>query len=61
MHARLRANFTPWQNSRILREEPVTRALQNALGSLPLLGGSAGDGVNFGRTHIYFEGQFHSR
>lgn len=43
-----------------MREEPVTRALQSALGRLPLIGGSAGDGVNFGRTHVYFEGCFHS-
>lgn len=43
-----------------VREEPVTRALQSALGRLPLIGGSAGDGVNFGRTHVYFEGRFHT-
>jgi hypothetical protein len=43
-----------------MREEPVTRALQSALGGLPLVGGSAGDGVNFDRTHVYFEGRFHS-
>lgn len=42
------------------REEPVTRALQSALGKLPLVGGSAGDGVNFGSTHVYFEGRFHA-
>ncbi len=43
-----------------VREEPVTRALQNALGKLPLVGGSAGDGLNFGTTHVYFEGRFYS-
>jgi hypothetical protein len=43
-----------------MREEAVTRALQSSLGSLPLVGGSAGDGVNFVRTHVYFEGCFHS-
>lgn len=43
-----------------VREEPVTRALQNALGRLPLAGGSAGDGLNFGDTHVYFDGHFHS-
>jgi hypothetical protein len=43
-----------------VREEPVTRALQNALGKLPLLGGSAGDGLDFGATRIYFDGRFHS-
>jgi len=43
-----------------VREEPVTRALQRALGKLPLIGGSAGDGLNFGNTHVYFEGHFHA-
>ena len=43
-----------------VREEPVTRALQSALGRLPLVGGSAGDGLNFGSTHVYFEGRFYS-
>ena len=37
-----------------VREEPVTRALQNALGGLPLAGGSAADGLNFGITPVYF-------
>lgn len=43
-----------------VREEPVTRALQRALGRFPLVGGSAGDGLNFGTTQVYFEGQFHT-
>jgi hypothetical protein len=43
-----------------VREEPVTRALQNALGGLPLAGGSAADGLNFGITHVYFEGRFYA-
>lgn len=43
-----------------VREEPVTRALQNALGRLPLVGGSAGDGLNFGRTQVYSDGSFHT-
>lgn len=43
-----------------VREEPVTRALQSALGKLPLFGGSAGDGLNFGKTQVYFEGGFHT-
>lgn len=43
-----------------VREEPVTRALQYALGKVPLIGGSAGDGLDFGSTRVYFEGQFHS-
>ena len=43
-----------------MREEPVTSALQNALGKLPLVGGSAGDGLNFGVTHVYYDGGFHA-
>lgn len=42
------------------REEPVTRALQSALDGLPLVGGSAGDGVKFGSTYVYSEGRFHA-
>jgi hypothetical protein len=40
------------------REEPVTRALQRALGKLPLIGGSAGDGMKFVETHVYWQGRF---
>ncbi len=43
-----------------VREEPVTRALQSTLGKIPLVGGSAGDGVDFARTHVFFEGRFHT-
>lgn len=43
-----------------VREEPVTGTLQSALGRLPLVGGSAGDGLNFGHTQVYFEGRFYS-
>ncbi len=43
-----------------VREEPVTRALQNVLGMRPLVGGSAGDGLNFGKTYVYFDGGFHA-
>jgi hypothetical protein len=43
-----------------VREEPVTRALQSALGRLPLFGGSAGDGLTFRSTRVYFEGRFYS-
>jgi hypothetical protein len=42
------------------REEVVTRALQNALGDIPVVGGSAGDGLNIARTHVYFDGRFHT-
>lgn len=40
------------------REEPVTRAFQRALGKLPLIGGSAGDAMQFVQTHVYWQGRF---
>ncbi|MCW8400473.1 FIST C-terminal domain-containing protein [Legionella sp. PATHC038] len=43
-----------------IREEPVTRILQSELGKIPLVGGSAGDSLNFNSTYVYFEGHFHS-
>jgi hypothetical protein len=43
-----------------VREEAVTRALHNALGKVPLLGGSAGDGLSFGSTYVYHDGRFHA-
>ncbi len=43
-----------------VREEPVTRALQSALGRIPLIGGSAGDGLRFASTYVYSEGAFRS-
>ena len=43
-----------------VREEQLTRVLQSALGKIPLLGGSAGDGLNFGSTFVYFDGRFHA-
>jgi hypothetical protein len=43
-----------------IREELVAYSLQRALGKLPLAGGSAGDGLKFSRTHVFFDGGFHS-
>ncbi len=43
-----------------VREEPVTRALQSALGKIPLVGGSAGDGTDFRNTYVFSEGRFHA-
>jgi hypothetical protein len=43
-----------------VREEAVTRTFQHALGKLPLVGGSAGDGLRFRSTHVYHDGRFHS-
>ena len=40
------------------REEPVTRTFQRALGKLPLIGGSAGDAMQFVKTHVYWQGRF---
>ncbi|HYC41907.1 MAG TPA: nitric oxide-sensing protein NosP [Noviherbaspirillum sp.] len=41
-----------------VREEPVTRSLQNALGRIPMFGGSAGDGLKFAATHVFHDGLF---
>lgn len=43
-----------------VREETVTRALQQFLGKIPLVGGSAGDGLSFGKTHVYADGRFYT-
>jgi hypothetical protein len=43
-----------------VREEPVTRALQEGLGRLPLIGGSAGDDLRLIRTHVFCDGGFHA-
>ena len=41
-----------------VREEVVAHALQEALGEIPVVGGSAGDGLTFGSTHVYADGRF---
>ncbi len=41
-----------------VREEPVAHAFQHALGSMPLIGGSAGDEKRFGRSYVYCDGRF---
>jgi hypothetical protein len=43
-----------------VRKEPLTHALQQQLGAIPLVGGSAGDGLRFGETYVYFDGAFHA-
>jgi hypothetical protein len=43
-----------------VREELVASALQHALGSIPLVGGSAGDALEFSSTAVYSEGAFRS-
>jgi hypothetical protein len=42
-----------------VREEPVAHALQQALGNIPLIGGSAGDSEKFKKSYVYCAGQFH--
>jgi hypothetical protein len=42
-----------------VREESVTRALHAALRERPLVGGSAADGLSFGKSYVYFDGSFH--
>ncbi|SHE46710.1 FIST N-terminal domain-containing protein [Vibrio gazogenes] len=42
-----------------VREEPVTHALQDGLGSVRMVGGSAGDELDFEQTWIFADGQFH--
>ncbi len=41
------------------REEVVAATVDAALGDLPVLGGSAGDGLRFGRTHLALDGVSH--
>lgn len=43
-----------------VREEPVVRTLQAALGNIPLCGGSAGDDLKFARTWVFHDGAFHT-
>lgn len=40
------------------REDELTSALAAGLGSLPLFGGSAGDGTNFGSTKVLWQDRF---
>lgn len=41
------------------REELLTMTIQNALGDIPLIGGSSGDGLVFRETAIFDGGRFH--
>lgn len=43
------------------QEERVLAALDAVLGSIPHFGGSAGDDIHLARTHVYFNGQFHTQ
>ena len=41
-------------------EEHVARAIYDGLGGIPMVGGSAGDGLNFQQTAVLYDGLFHS-
>jgi hypothetical protein len=41
-----------------VREEPVAHTFQHALGSIPMVGGSAGDDLRFVRTCVFHDGVF---
>ncbi len=43
-----------------IREEMVLNALNAALQNIPLVGGSAGDALDFKDTHVFFQGRFSS-
>lgn len=42
-----------------LKEEPVALDIQRMLGNIPLVGGSAADGLKFRDTYVYWNGEFH--
>lgn len=42
------------------REELLTMTVQEALGDIPLIGGSSGDGLSFSETGVLFDGTFRS-
>ena len=41
-----------------VREEQLVSAIGNALNGTPLVGGSAGDGMNFNRSYVFYDGRF---
>ncbi|MCU6454562.1 FIST C-terminal domain-containing protein [Sphingomonas sp. A2-49] len=40
------------------REEMLTLTLQDALGEVPMIGGSSGDGLDFRETFVFYDGRF---
>jgi hypothetical protein len=42
------------------REELLAYSVQETLGEIPVVGGSAGDGLSFASTHVYAGGRFRS-
>lgn len=64
---KLGADFDPRQMFSLLLvdglsmlEEQLVATLHKTLSGLPLCGGSAGDDLSFARTHVYFDGCFHT-
>ena len=43
-----------------ISEELILSSLSSALNTIPLVGGSAGDNLQFRDTHVFFDGKFHS-
>lgn len=43
-----------------IQEENVLVTLNSALGSIPNFGGSAADDIHLAKTHVFFNGQFHT-
>jgi hypothetical protein len=43
-----------------MQEEIVARSIHDGLGGIPLVGGSAGDELNFQQTSVLYDGCFHS-
>lgn len=43
-----------------IQEENVLVTLNSALGSIPSFGGSAGDDIHLAKTHVYYNGEFHT-
>lgn len=44
-----------------LLEERVVTQIHHHLGDIPLIGGSAGDGMNFEETYVFHNGTFHTK
>ncbi|WP_415888277.1 nitric oxide-sensing protein NosP [Neptuniibacter sp. SY11_33] len=43
-----------------IQEENVLVTLNSALGSIPNFGGSAGDDIHLAKTHVFYNGEFHT-
>lgn len=43
-----------------IREELITSIIANSIGNTPLIGGSAADGLDFTKTKVFHNGEFHN-